>query len=106
MKNEIENPLGFSNEKLKGKLKMKNQTDFPKENQKYGTWYNRVVYKITRADYIKYKYYEKVDGSFAFWIIDDNNYFITDNVITGKIIETFDRTVVEDAIEEAGRIYY
>ena len=74
--------------------------------EKYGTWYTRVVYKITRADYIKYKYYEKVDGSFAFWIIDDNNYFITDNIITGKIIETFDRTVVEDAIEEAGRVYY
>ena len=82
---------------------MENQSDF----QRYGTWYDRNVYKVTYADYIKFKYYEKAaNSSSAFWIIDDNNYFVVDNTIRGKVITYLDRISVEERIKEAGSTYY
>lgn len=71
----------------------------------FGVWKGREVYTTTFNEYVKYGYY-KPDDAVAFWIIDDN-YFVVNNKIVGKIVRELNgRITVDDTVENAGSKYY
>ena len=70
----------------------------------YGIWKGRDVYTITHAEYVRRKYYEP-DVSSAFWITDDN-YFVADNKIVGKIVRGPEGISFDDRVKIAGSKYY
>lgn len=71
----------------------------------FGVWKGREVYTTTFNEYVKYGYY-KPDDAVAFWIIDDN-YFVADNRIVGKVVRELNgRITVDDTVENAGSKYY
>lgn len=70
----------------------------------YGVWKGRDVYTITHAEYVRRKYYES-DVSSAFWITDDN-YFVADNRIVGKIVRGPEGISIDDRVKIAGSKYY
>ena len=71
----------------------------------FGVWKGREVYTLTHAEYVKYEYY-KPDTSAAFWITDDD-YFVADNRIVGKVArELGGRITVDDTVRIAGSKYY
>jgi len=71
----------------------------------YGVWKGRDVYTITHAEYVRHKYYEP-DVSSAFWITDDN-YFVADNRIVGKVVRDLTgRITIDDGVKIAGSRYY
>lgn len=71
----------------------------------YGVWRGRDVYTITHSEYVKHKYY-KPDTSAAFWITDDD-YFVADNKIVGKIvINGWNKITIDDTVKNAGSRYY
>lgn len=70
----------------------------------YGVWKGRDVYTITHAEYVRHKYYEP-DVSSAFWITDDN-YFVADNRIVGKIVRGPEGISIDDRVKIAGNRYY
>ena len=71
----------------------------------YGVWKGRDVYTITHAGYVRYEYY-KPDISAAFWITDDN-YFVADNKIIGKVVRDLTgRITIDDGVKIAGSRYY
>lgn len=70
----------------------------------YGVWKGRDVYTITHAEYVRHKYYES-DVSSAFWITDDN-YFVSDNRIVGKVIRGPAGVSIDDSVKIAGSKYY
>ena len=71
----------------------------------FGVWKGREVYTTTHAEYVRYEYY-KPDTAVAFWITDDN-YFVADNRIVGKVVRELDgRITVDDTVKIAGSKYY
>lgn len=71
----------------------------------FGVWKGREVYTTTHAEYVRYEYY-KPDPMVAFWITDDN-YFVADNRIVGKVVRELDgRITVDDTVKIAGSKYY
>ena len=71
----------------------------------FGVWKGREVYTLTHAEYVKYEYY-KPDTTAAFWITDDD-YFVADNRIVGKVVRELDgRITVDDTVRIAGSKYY
>ena len=71
----------------------------------FGVWRGREVYTVTHAEYVRYEYY-KPDTTAAFWITDDN-YFVADNRIVGKVVRELDgRITVDDTVNIAGSKYY
>lgn len=71
----------------------------------FGVWKGREVYTVTHAEYVRYEYY-KPDTSVAFWILDDD-YFVADNRIVGKVVrELGGRITVDDTVRIAGSKYY
>lgn len=70
----------------------------------FGVWKGREVYTTTHAEYVRYEYY-KPDTTAAFWITDDN-YFVADNRIVGKVVRELDgRITVDDTVKIAGSKY-
>lgn len=70
----------------------------------FGVWKGREVYTTTHAEYVRYEYY-KPDTTAAFWITDDN-YFVADNRIVGKVVRELDgRITVDDTVKFAGSKY-
>jgi hypothetical protein len=70
----------------------------------FGVWRGREVYTVTHAEYVRYEYY-KPDTTAAFWITDDN-YFVADNRIVGKVVRELDgRITVDDTVRIAGSRY-
>ena len=71
----------------------------------FGVWKGREVYTLTHAEYVRYEYY-KPDTTDAFWITDDD-YFVADNRIVGKVVrELGGRITVDDTVKSAGSKYY
>lgn len=71
----------------------------------FGVWKGREVYTTTFNEYVKYKYYIP-DDAVAFWITDDNT-FVADNRVVGKIVrELGGRITVDDTVKNAGSKYY
>lgn len=71
----------------------------------FGVWKGREVYTVTHTEYVRYEYY-KPDTTAAFWITDDN-YFVADNRIVGKVVRELDgRITVDDTVKIAGSRYY
>ena len=71
----------------------------------FGVWKGREVYTLTHAEYVRYEYY-KPDTTAAFWITDDD-YFVVDNRIVGKVVrELGGRITVDDTVRIAGSKYY
>ena len=71
----------------------------------FGVWKGREVYTLTHAEYVRYEYY-KPDTTAAFWITDDD-YFVADNRIVGKVVrELGGRITVDDTVKIAGSKYY
>ena len=71
----------------------------------FGVWKGREVYTTTHAEYVRYEYY-KPDTTAAFWITDDD-YFVVDNRIVGKVVRELDgRITVDDTVRIAGSKYY
>ena len=71
----------------------------------FGVWKGREVQTTTHAEYVRYEYY-KPDTTAAFWITDDN-YFVADNRIVGKVVRELDgRITVDDTVKIAGSKYY
>ena len=71
----------------------------------FGVWKGREVYTLTHAEYVRYEYY-KPDTTAAFWITDDD-YFVVDNRIVGKVVRELDgRITVDDTVKIAGSKYY
>jgi hypothetical protein len=70
----------------------------------FGVWKGREVYTVTHTEYVRYEYY-KPDTTVAFWILDDD-YFVADNKIVGKVVrELGGRIIVDDTVKIAGSRY-
>ena len=71
----------------------------------FGVWKGREVYTLTHAEYVRYEYY-KPDTAVAFWILDDD-YFVADNKIVGKIVmDGWNKITIDDTVKNAGSRYY